>query len=72
MTFIPVNTRLLQAVKANDALKVEELIVNADKKYDLITEHVELNGQDCLVNLLPQFKSKGLVFNITNLLKLEE
>lgn len=64
MTFIPLSTQLLQAVKSNNAHKVEELISNSDSKRSLITEHVSINGEESLTNLLPKFKSKGLVLNI--------
>lgn len=68
MTFIPVSTQLLQAVKSDNALKVEELILNSDTKRDLIKEHISLNGEESLLNLLPKFRSKGLVLNIQALL----
>ena len=68
MTFIPVKTQLLHAVESNNAHKVEELISNSDSKRELIKEHISINGEDSLINLLPQFKSKGLVLNIQDLL----
>lgn len=72
MTFIPVATQLLQAIKADNANKVEEVILNCDTRRDLITEHISLNGKEALVNLLPRFVSKGLVLNIKNLLDIQE
>lgn len=68
MTFIPVSTQLLQAIKTNNANKAEELILNSDIKKELIKEYVSENGKDSLLNLLPQFRSKGLVLNIQTLL----
>ncbi|AXH10354.1 hypothetical protein CP960_11440 [Malaciobacter halophilus] len=70
MTFIPLSLQLLQAVKSNDALKVEELILNSDTKTELIKEHISLHGEESLINLLPKFKSKGLVINIKSLLNI--
>ena len=70
MTFIPVSTQLLQAVKSNNAIKVEELILNSDTKRELILEHVLENGEKSLANLLPRFRSKGLVLNIQSLLNI--
>lgn len=70
MTFIPLSTQLLQAVKADNAHKVEELIANSDSKRSLIKEHVSVNGEESLANLLPKFKSKGLVLNIQTLLNI--
>jgi len=70
MTFIPVSTQLLQAVKADNANKVEELISNSDTKRKLIEEHISINGQESLTNLLPKFRSKGLVLNIQTLLNI--
>ena len=70
MTFIPVSTQLLQAVKSNNAIKVEELILNSDTKRELILEHVLENGEKSLANLLPKFRSKGLVLNIQSLLNI--
>lgn len=68
MTFIPVSTQLLQAIKTNDAPKVEELILNSDTKKTLIKEYVLENGEESLLNLLPKFRSKGLVLTIKTLL----
>lgn len=68
MTFIPTSVQLLQAVKTNDALKVEEVILNSDSKKELITEHILENGKEALLKLLPEFRSKGLVLNIKTLL----
>ncbi len=68
MTFIPVSIQLLQAVKSNNATKVEELILNSDTKRELILEHVSQNGEKSLASLLPKFRSKGLVLNIQTLL----
>jgi len=70
MTFIPVPTQLLQAVKSNNANKVEEIILTSDSKNELITEHVAINGEESLTNLLPKFRSKGLVLNIQALLNI--
>ncbi|UTJ05862.1 hypothetical protein [Arcobacter roscoffensis] len=70
MTFIPVSTQLLQAVKSNNAIKVEELILNSDTKRELILEHVLEHGEKSLANLLPRFRSKGLVLNIQSLLNI--
>ena len=70
MTFIPVSTQLSQAIKADNAIKVEELIANSDSKRKLIQEHISLNGEESLINLLPEFKSKGLVLNIEGLLNI--
>ncbi|MGA1933442.1 hypothetical protein ACH5BF_12130 [Arcobacter sp. YIC-464] len=68
MTFIPVSTQLLQAVKSDNVMKVEELILNSDSKRELIKEHVSINGEESLLNLLPKFRSRGLVLNIQALL----
>jgi len=68
MTFIPVSTQLLQAVKSDNAHKVEELIANSDTKRDLIQEHISINGKESLTSLLPKFRSRGLVLNIQTLL----
>jgi len=70
MTFIPLPTQLLQAVKANDVNEVEQLILSSDSKKELIKEHVAINGEESLVNLLPLFRSKGLVLNIKTLLNI--
>lgn len=70
MTFIPVSTQLSQAIKADNAIKVEELIANSDSKRKLIEEHISVNGQESLTNLLPKFRSKGLVLNIQTLLNI--
>jgi len=70
MTFIPLSIQLQQAVKSSNATKVEELILNSDIKTDLIKEHILINGQEALINLLPKFKSKGLVSNIKDLLEI--
>jgi hypothetical protein len=70
MTFIPVATQLLQAVKANNAEKIEELILSSDSKNELITEYITINGEESLTNFLPQFRSKGLVINIQALLNI--
>lgn len=70
MTFIPVSTQLSQAIKADNAIKVEELIANSDSKRKLIEEHISINGQESLTNLLPKFRSKGLVLNIQTLLNI--
>lgn len=71
MTFIPVNTQLLQAVNSNNVNKAEELLLSSDTKKELIINHVLQNGKEALVNLLPKFRSKGLVLNIKTLLDLE-
>lgn len=68
MTFIPVSTQLLQAIKANNATKVEELLLDSDTKRELIIEHIRENGKESLVNLIPQFRSKGLILSISSLL----
>ena len=70
MTFIPVSTQLSQAIKADNTIKVEELIANSDSKRKLIEEHISVNGQESLTNLLPKFRSKGLVLNIQTLLNI--
>lgn len=70
MTFIPVALQLQNAVKTSDFIKVEELILTSDSKKDLIKELVLENGKDSLLNLLPKFRSKGLVLTIQNLLDL--
>lgn len=70
MTFIPLSSQLLQAVKSNNANKVEELISNSDSKRTLIKEHISINGEESLTKLLPKFKSKGLVLNIETLLNI--
>lgn len=70
MTFIPAAAQLLQAVNTNNAVKVEEVILNSDTKRELISEHILENGKEALVNLLPHFKSKGLVLNIKSLLNI--
>lgn len=72
MTFIPISTQLLQAINSKNALKVEELILNSDSKRKLIIEHITINGKESLANLLPEFKSKGLVSNIKILLDIED
>ncbi|QDF29757.1 hypothetical protein [Halarcobacter anaerophilus] len=72
MSFIPVSTQLLNAIKSNNVNEVEELILNSDSRKELIIEHISYHGKDFLVNLLPQFKSKGLVTNIKTLLNIEE
>lgn len=68
MTFIPVSTQLLKAVKSDNISEVEELISNSDTKADLIKEYIAKNGKESLTNLLPKFRSKGLVINIKALL----
>ena len=71
MTFIPMSIQLLQAINSENATKVEELILTSDSKNKLILEYVSQNGEDNLKELLPQFKSKGLVITIKNLLDIE-
>lgn len=71
MTFIPMSIQLSQAINSENATKVEELILTSDSKNKLILEYVSQNGQDNLKELLPQFKSKGLVLTIKNLLDIE-
>ncbi len=71
MTFIPMSIQLLQAINSENASKVEELILTSDSKSKLILEYVSQNGEDTLKELLPQFKSKGLVLTIKNLLDIE-
>ncbi len=71
MTFIPMSIQLLQAINSENATKVEELILTSDSKSKLILEYVSQNGEDTLKELLPQFKSKGLVLTIKNLLDIE-
>lgn len=71
MTFIPMSIQLLQAINSENATKVEELILTSDSKSKLILEYVSQNGEDTLKELLPQFKSKGLVITIKNLLDIE-
>ena len=68
MTFIPMSIQLSQAINSENATKVEELILTSDSKNKLILEYVSQNGEDNLKELLPQFKSKGLVITIKNLL----
>lgn len=70
MTFIPVSTQLLQAIKSNNARKVEEVILNSDVKRELISNHILEHGKESLISLLPKFKSKGLVLNIQNQLNI--
>lgn len=70
MTFIPLSTQLLQAIKADNAHQVEELISNCDSKKSLIEEYVSINGHEALTSLLPKFRSKGLVLNIQTLLNI--
>ncbi|WP_321470351.1 hypothetical protein [Halarcobacter sp.] len=72
MSFIPVSVQLLNAIKSNNAIEVEELILNSDSRRELITEHISCYGKDFLINLLPQFRSKGLVTNIKLLLNIED
>ncbi len=71
MTFIPMSIQLSQAINSENATKVEELILTSDSKNKLILEYVSQNGEDNLKELLPQFKSKGLVITIKNLLDIE-
>ena len=71
MTFIPMSIQLSQAINSENATKVEELILTSDSKNKLILEYVSQNGEDNLKELLPQFKSKGLVLTIKNLLDIE-
>jgi len=71
MTFIPMSIQLLQAINSENATKVEELILTSDSKSKLILEYVSQNGENTLKELLPQFKSKGLVITIKNLLDIE-
>ena len=71
MTFIPMSIHLSQAINSENATKVEELILTSDSKNKLILEYVSQNGEDNLKELLPQFKSKGLVITIKNLLDIE-
>lgn len=71
MTFIPMSIQLLQAINSENATKVEELILTSDSKNKLILEYVSQNGEELLKGLLPQFKSKGLVLTIKNLLDIE-
>ena len=71
MTFIPMSIQLSQAINSENATKVEELILTSDSKNKLILEYVSQNGEDNLKELLPQFKSKGLVATIKNLLYIE-
>lgn len=68
MSFVPVSIEFFQAIKSNNAHKAEELILNSDSKRELINEYVTNNGKDSLINLLPMFKSRGLVLNINSLL----
>jgi hypothetical protein len=70
MTFIPDSMQLLTAIKSNNINKVEELILNSDSRKELLDKYITEYGKDTLVNLLPQFKSKGLILNIKDLLKL--
>lgn len=70
MIFIPASKQLVQAIKSNDANKVEEIILNSDSKRELILDYVSVNDKESLITLLPQFKSKGLVSNIQNLLNI--
>ena len=71
MTFIPMSIQLLHAINSENVTKVEELILTSDSKNKLILEYVSQNGEDNLKELLPQFKSKGLVLTIKNLLDIE-
>ncbi|XOB61497.1 hypothetical protein ACMC56_12955 [Campylobacterota bacterium DY0563] len=72
MSFVPVSIQLLNAIQSSNAIKVEELILNSDSRRELITEHISYHGKDFLINLLPQFRSKGLVTNIKLLLNIED
>ncbi|AXH12993.1 hypothetical protein [Halarcobacter bivalviorum] len=69
MTFIPASTQLLQAIKTNNATKVEELLLDSDTKRDLIVNHINEHGKESLVNLIPQFRSKGLILSISSLIR---
>ncbi|RXJ89685.1 hypothetical protein CRV01_07360 [Arcobacter sp. CECT 8983] len=70
MTFIPASTQLLQAIKTNNALKVEELILDSDTKRDLILNHINEHGKESLLNLIPRFRSKGLIVSIENIINI--
>jgi hypothetical protein len=72
MTFIPVSTQLLHAVKTNNITKVEELILDSDSRKELIIDHIQEHGKEFLISILPHFRSKGLVQNIKALLNIEE
>lgn len=68
MSFIPVSLQLENAIKSNNVIKIEELILNCDTRKDLLSDLTLENGKETLVNLLPHFRSKGLVLNIKTLL----
>lgn len=70
MSFIPISIQLLNAVKSNNANEVEKVILNSDSRKELIKEHIKEHGKDFLINLLPHFRSKGLVLNIKSLLNI--
>lgn len=70
MTLVPESTQLLQAILKKDVERVEELLLNSDTKNKLISEYTQENGSIHLIELLPYFKSKGLVSNIKILLDL--
>ena len=70
MTFIPASTQLLQAVKTNNVSRVEELILDSDTKRELIVNHINEHGKESLLNLIPQFRSKGLIVSIENIISI--
>ncbi len=70
MTFIPASTQLLQAVKTNNISRVEELILDSDSKRELIVNHINEYGRESLLNLIPQFRSKGLIVSIENIINI--
>lgn len=70
MTFISTSTQLLRAIRNNNLIEVEELILNSDSRRELILEHITAHGEEYLINALPHFRSKGLALNIKALLNL--
>ncbi|QKF82785.1 hypothetical protein [Halarcobacter ebronensis] len=72
MSFIPASVQFLNAIKSNNISEVEELILNSDSRKELLIEHISYHGKDFLVNILPQFRSKGLILDIKKILNIEE
>lgn len=68
MTLIPVNTQISQALENNNIQKIEKLFLDSDIKKELILDFIDNYGKESLINLLPKFKSKGLVLNIKAIL----
>lgn len=70
MTLIPVNTQISQALETNNIQKIEKLFLDSDIKKELILDFIDNYGKESLINLLPKFKSKGLVLNIKAILEM--